>query len=116
MDAIEQRLVAASPLVGRAWVIGAGRPYLTALLALDAGGATAFADEYDIPELSGAELAEDELLRSRVAEAVDSVNAELDPGRRIRRFTILPAEPAQAPAGDAPVAEAYAAEIEAMYL
>jgi long-subunit acyl-CoA synthetase (AMP-forming) len=115
MDAIEQRLVVASPLIGRAWVVGEGRPFATALLVLDRDGLVAFAAERGIPDATPEELAEDDALRARVAAAVEAANATLDPAERIRRFTIVSCEALPAVGADA-VEEVYAVEIEAMYL
>jgi long-chain acyl-CoA synthetase len=105
---IESRLKAAHPLVGQACVIGDGRPYNVALIVLDpdvAGGRepSSFADE--------------------VAAAVEEANGHLSRVEQVKRYTVLEAE--WMPGGDEltptmklkrkPIAEKYAAEIEALY-
>ena len=100
---IESRLKAASTLIGSAVVIGDRRPYNVALIVLEpgAGGAS----------------------KETVAVAVEAANARLSSVEQVKRFTILDAE--WEPGGDEltptmklkrkPIAEKYAAEIEALY-
>ena len=102
---IESRLKAASTLIGSAVVIGDRRPYNVALIVLDPD-AGAPAD----PEAA-------------IAEAVETANASLSSVEQIKRFRILEEE--WAPGGDEltptmklkrkPIAEKYAAEIDALY-
>ncbi|HEX6417822.1 MAG TPA: long-chain fatty acid--CoA ligase [Acidimicrobiales bacterium] len=81
----------AEPLVSQAVVVGDGRHFLTALIALDDEVATA-----RVPGHEGhgttEELAGHPLVRAEVAAAVDRVNAERAPAERIRAWRILPRE------------------------
>lgn len=111
-EALEHELVVASPLIHAARVVSDGRPYATALLALELRAAAAFAAEHDLVDDRPSALAEDDLLRAAVTDAVRVVNALVEPARQVRRFTILPAGVALRD----PVTEHHATEIEAMYL
>jgi long-subunit acyl-CoA synthetase (AMP-forming) len=119
---IEAALKGASPLVGQACVIGDGRAYNTALLVLDADYAPAWAARQgvdgDLPT-----LARDERVRAAVQQAVDAANATLSRPETIKRFTLVEGD--WLPGGDEltptmklkrrPIADKYAADIEAMY-
>jgi len=107
---IEARLKAASPLVGQAVCIGDRRPYNVALIVLDPDGA-AGRDPGDPATVAD------------VQAAVDRANAQLSRVEQIKKFTILEGD--WAPGGDEltptmklkrkPIAEKYAAQIEALY-
>ncbi|HEX2084417.1 MAG TPA: AMP-binding protein [Solirubrobacteraceae bacterium] len=104
---IESRLKAAHPLVGQACVIGDGRPYNVALIVLDPDVAQGFEGDR----------------AGTVAQAVEEANSHLSRVEQVKRFTVLDAE--WLPGGDEltptmklkrkPIAEKYAAEIEALY-
>ena len=120
---IEATLKGASPLIGQACAIGDGRPYNTALIVLDADFAPAWAAQNGLEGASLEELAADERMRAAVQEGVDAANAKLARVEQIKRFTIVEGD--WPPGGDEltptmklkrkPIAEKYAAEIEAMY-
>ncbi len=105
---IEGHLKTASPLIGQAMVVGDRRPYNVALLVLE-------------PE-AGASAGEPEVLDA-VGAAVDAANAKLSRVEQIKRWKLLDEE--WLPGGDEltptlklkrkPIAEKYAAEIEALY-
>jgi long-subunit acyl-CoA synthetase (AMP-forming) len=105
---IEGQLKTASPLIGQAMVVGDRRPYNVALLVLE-------------PE-AGAEAADPAVLKA-VGDAVDEANAKLSRVEQIKRWKLLDEE--WLPGGDEltptmklkrkPIAEKYAAEIEALY-
>jgi long-subunit acyl-CoA synthetase (AMP-forming) len=120
---IEQKLKAASPLIGQAVAIGDRRPYNVALLVLDPEVAATWAREHDRPDPSPAALASDEEIARAVARAVEAANERMARVEQIKRFAILPTD--WEPGGDEltptsklkrrPIAEKYAAEIEALY-
>ncbi|HKN94354.1 MAG TPA: long-chain fatty acid--CoA ligase [Thermoleophilaceae bacterium] len=105
---IEGHLKMASPLIGQAMVVGDRRPYNVALLVLE-------------PE-AGADP-DDPAVREAIAAAVAAANAKLSRVEQIKRWTLLADE--WLPDGDEltptmklkrkPIAEKYAAEIEALY-
>ncbi|MHB8694407.1 MAG: AMP-dependent synthetase/ligase [Solirubrobacteraceae bacterium] len=76
---IEGELKSASPLIAQAICIGEARPYNVALLVLD-------------PDAAGmpvAQAAHDQSVKTRVAEAVASANANLSRVEQIKRYAIL---------------------------
>jgi long-chain acyl-CoA synthetase len=99
---IEAAIKGASPLIAHACVIGDRRPYVSALLVL----------EPDFPRSEG-----------DVEAVVASANAHLSRPEQIKRYTVLTHD--WMPGGDEltptmklkrrPIADKYAAEIEAMY-
>jgi long-chain acyl-CoA synthetase len=115
---IESKLKSAGPLIGQAIAIGDQRPYNVALLTLDPDG---------IPSLglgdSVEELAENEEVLEKVQAEVDAANEDLARVEQIKKFKLLPTD--WEPGGDEltptmklkrkPIAEKYAAEIDALY-
>ncbi|HKG16447.1 MAG TPA: long-chain fatty acid--CoA ligase [Solirubrobacteraceae bacterium] len=120
---IEAALKSSSPLVGQACAIGDRRPYNTALIVLDADFAPAWAGQQGISDTSLEALAADEKVRAAVQDGMDTANRKLARVEQIKKFTIIPGD--WHPDGDEltptmklkrrPIAEKYAAEIEAMY-
>jgi long-subunit acyl-CoA synthetase (AMP-forming) len=120
---IEGRLKASHPLIGQAVVVGDRRPYNVGLLVLDPDSCAAFAQEHGLPDASPVALAADPTVRTMVAAAVEAANMHLSRVEQVKRHTILAEE--WLPGGDEltptmklkrrPIAEKYAAEIEALY-
>jgi long-subunit acyl-CoA synthetase (AMP-forming) len=119
---IEAAVKGASPLIGQACVIGDRRPFVSALIVLDADYAPAWAARAGI---SGdlAALARDERVRAAVQEAVDAANATLSRPEQVKRFTLVEGD--WLPGGEEltptmklkrrPIAQKYAPAIDAMY-
>jgi long-chain acyl-CoA synthetase len=109
---IEAKVKAASPLIGQAIAIGDMRPYNVALITLDPDVAPAFIQQ------NGQEAVLPEIERG-----VAAANEQLARVEQIKRFTVLDDE--WQPGGEEltptmklkrkPIAEKYAAEIEALY-
>jgi long-chain acyl-CoA synthetase len=120
---IEATLKTASPLIGQACCIGDGRRYNSALIILDADFAPAWAQKEGIEDTSLASLASEPRVLEAVQEGVDVANAKLARVEQIKKFHVVPGD--WLPGGDEltptmklkrkPIAEKYAAEIEAMY-
>jgi len=120
---IEAALKSAHPLIGQAVAIGDRRPYNTALIVLDPDACAAFASEHGIEGSAPTVLARDERVCAAVDAAVANANTHLSRVEQIKRHTILPCD--WEPGGDEltptmklkrrPIAEKYAAEIEALY-
>ncbi len=72
--------------ISQAVVIGDRRPYLVALITLDAEEAPAFAEQHGV---SVEDLPESEAMRTEVQAAVDEVNAKVGPVEQIKKFRIL---------------------------
>jgi len=73
-------------------VYGDGRPYCTALVALDSEAITSWADDNELGHLSLAELAAHEQVRALIAADVEKANRRLPRWETIKRFAILPRE------------------------
>src|SRR5581483_11657974 len=77
-------------LVSEAIVLGDRRPYIVALLALDADGLRDWCADRDRPVPAGAPLPHDAALHAALQEAVDAANASVSQAEAIRRFAVLP--------------------------
>ena len=120
---IEQKLKAASPLIGQAIAIGDHRRYNVALLVLDPDNALAWATEHGRDDATPAVLREDPEVQAAIAAAVEQANERMARVEQIKRYTILPCD--WEPGGDEltptsklkrkPIAAKYAEEIEALY-
>jgi len=73
-------------------VYGEGRPYCTALVALDSEAITPWAADNKLGHLSFAELAAHEQVRALIAGDVEKANRRLPRWETIKRFAILPRE------------------------
>jgi long-subunit acyl-CoA synthetase (AMP-forming) len=120
---IEAQIKTTSPLIDQVCCIGDGRPYNTALIALDADFAPQWAAKQGLEDVSIASLASNPELLELIQVAVDEGNSHLARVEQIKKFKLLPAE--WEPGGDEltptmklkrkPIAAKYAAEIEALY-
>jgi long-chain acyl-CoA synthetase len=120
---IEATLKTASPLIGQACCIGDMRPYNTALIVLDPDFAPIWAQGQGIAAGTLEELARDERVRATVQEGIDTANAKLAKVEQVKKFHIVEGD--WLPSGDEltptmklkrkPIAEKYAAAIDAMY-
>jgi long-chain acyl-CoA synthetase len=88
---LEDRL-RASELVSQAVVIGEGRPFVSALIAVDEIGFERWRDERDLGEVSVADLVDHPDLRADLQRAVDDANASVSKAESIREFAVLPHE------------------------
>jgi long-chain acyl-CoA synthetase len=78
-----------SPHLKDVWVIGDQRPFVTAVVCIDAGVVGKWAEEHHIPYTSYSELSQKPEVRGLVAEAIRQVNRDLPSPARIRRFVNL---------------------------
>jgi long-chain acyl-CoA synthetase len=82
--------LASNPLIGQAVVVGDGRRYLTALLALDDTIVENWARAHDKGTVGLESLAHDPDLRDEIKDAVEAVNKEHSAVEQIRRWRVLP--------------------------
>jgi long-chain acyl-CoA synthetase len=82
----------AGQLIGQACVIGDNRPFVSALLVLDADTAPAWAKARGIEATTLAELAEHPEVRAQVQREVDEANARFTQVEKVKRFTLLAEE------------------------
>jgi long-chain acyl-CoA synthetase len=88
--------LAALPLVEHAIVCGDRRPYLTALITLNAGAVALFVAQRGLTE-NDAQL--EDAIRQELQSGIDAINARHARVENIRRFAILP-QPLSIEAGD----------------
>jgi long-subunit acyl-CoA synthetase (AMP-forming) len=120
---IEAQLKQGSPLIGQAVAIGDRRPYNVALIVLDPDACAAFAQAEGLPDPGPVAMAKEPAVLATIAEGVERANTHLSRVEQIKRFRVLDVD--WAPASDEltptmklkrrPIAEKYAAEIEALY-
>ena len=87
-----EALVRTHPLIGQALAYGEDRPYVVALVVLDAEVAPAWAVRHDLGTDDLTELATHPRVREEVQRAVDAANQQLARPEQVKRFTILPTE------------------------
>ncbi|MFH8748663.1 AMP-dependent synthetase/ligase [Streptomyces rimosus] len=88
---LEDRL-RAHPLVGQCMVMGDDRPYITALITLEADGLAHWRMMKKKQRVPMAELVTDEVLLADIQDAVDDANKLVSRAESIRRFTVLPVD------------------------
>jgi long-subunit acyl-CoA synthetase (AMP-forming) len=120
---IEAKVKAASTLIAQAVAIGDRRPYNVALIVLDPDGCRTLAARHELPDPSPAAMASEPVALDEVAATIERANADLSRVEQIKKFRVIPGE--WEPGGDEltptmklkrkPIAEKYAAEIEALY-
>jgi len=106
--------------ISHAVVLGDSRPYLVALITLDAEETPAFASQHN---LKPDELHRSESMRAELQTAIDEVNSHYAPVEQIKRFEILPSDLSQATGELTPtlkvkrsiVQQKYAETIDAIY-
>jgi long-chain acyl-CoA synthetase len=81
--------------ISQAVVIGDRRPYLIALVTLDAEEAPVLAQQLGMEGAEVGAMATDERVRAEIQKAVDEVNSHVGPVEQIKRFEILPADLSQ---------------------
>jgi long-subunit acyl-CoA synthetase (AMP-forming) len=86
---IESAIKTANPLLGQVVAIGDQRPYVVALITLDADGAAALALKHGLPDASVAAVATAPPVIEEVARAVETGNAELSRVEQIKKFDLL---------------------------
>jgi long-chain acyl-CoA synthetase len=91
-QAIEITFKAVCPYASEIVVYGDGRPYCTALVALDREAISAWAGDHGLGGLSLAELAAHQRVRELIGGYVEEVNSRLPRWETIKRFAILQRE------------------------
>lgn len=119
---LEERLKF-DPLISQALVVGDGKPYLVALLTLDAEVAPKWAAEHGIGVTDPAALATNQVVLDSVGAAVDRLNRELSKAEGIKKWAVLPRDFSLEAEEITPtlkvrrklIMEKYAADIERLY-
>ncbi|HEX2027609.1 MAG TPA: long-chain fatty acid--CoA ligase [Nitriliruptorales bacterium] len=84
-----EALLRQHPLIGQALAYGDRRPYVVALIVLDAEAAPAWAAQRGIASPDLPELAEHPVVRAEIERAVEATNQRLARAEQIKRFTII---------------------------
>ncbi|PSL00207.1 long-chain acyl-CoA synthetase [Murinocardiopsis flavida] len=87
-----ENLLKEHPLVGQALAYADRRPYLVALLVLDAEAARAWADTAGLDARDPAALAEHPAVLAEVGRAVEAANTRLSRIQQVKRWLLLPVE------------------------
>jgi len=85
---LEDRL-RAHPLISQCIVVGDGRPFIGALVTLDAEMLPMWMKNNGMAQLSASEAGSDETVRAAVQSAVDDANSVVSRAESIRKFAIL---------------------------
>jgi long-chain acyl-CoA synthetase len=85
---LEDRL-RAHPLISQVVVVGDGRPFIGALVTLDAEGLPGWCAAHGRPALSVAEAMHDEEVTASIDQAVERANRAVSRAESIRRYRIL---------------------------
>jgi long-chain acyl-CoA synthetase len=85
---LEDRL-RSHPLVSQALVVGDGRPFVAALITLDADAVAQWCEDRGRTPVPVAALVEDPALLATVQEAVDAANASVSHAEAVKRFRLL---------------------------
>ncbi len=88
---IEHSIKAETPLIGAIAAIGDRRPYITALIALDADSAAAYGARHRLSDTSAEALSADPGVVTQIRAAVAAGNEQLARVEQIKRFRILDA-------------------------
>ena len=118
-----ERLFKQHPLIGQACVVGDRRPYVSALVVLDAEVAPGWASSNGLTFSTIAEFSREPRVHAEIQKAVDDANQHVSQVEKIKRFTILPTEWTVDSEELTPtlklkrrvIHEKYAEEIEALY-
>ncbi len=89
---IEESIKQRSPIIGQICAVGDDKPFIAALVVLDAEVLPGWCESNGIPFASVAEAAQDERIVAEVQRAVDAGNADLARVEQVRKFEIVPEE------------------------
>ncbi len=86
---LEDRL-RAYPLISQCVVVGDGKPYIAALITLDAEALPGWLHGKGKPEMTVAEAAQDPMVREHLDRAVERANSAVSRAESIRKYSIVP--------------------------
>jgi long-chain acyl-CoA synthetase len=86
---IEEAVKTKSPLIGQMLVYGDDKPFVSALIVLDAEAFPLWAKKHGVTAASLEEAADDPAVRAEVERAVHAGNAELAKVEQVKKWTIL---------------------------
>lgn len=89
---IEESIKQRSPLIAQLCAVGDERPFVSALVVLDAEALPSWAQEHGLEIASVAEAAEHPEVRAEVQRAIDTGNTDLARVEQVRAWEIVPSE------------------------
>jgi long-chain acyl-CoA synthetase len=118
-----EEAIRAHPLVSQCMLVGDGRPYVAALVTIDAQAWTRWRAEHGRSGASLAELRDSPELRGEIGSAVNRANRAVSKAEQVKTFRILPRDFTETDGELTPtlkvkrtlVAERFAADIDALY-
>lgn len=84
--------IRAHPLVSQCMVVGDQRPFVAALITLDAEMLGTWLSAHGHPRLDVAEAVDHPVIREQLQAAVDAANATVSRAEQIKRFAVLPVD------------------------
>ena len=78
-----------SPYVGEAVILGAGKPYLTAIICIRFSIVSKLAEKWQLPFTSYTGLASDKKIYDLIQSEIDKVNKNLPKNLKIKKFLLL---------------------------
>ncbi|GMA39818.1 AMP-dependent synthetase/ligase [Mobilicoccus caccae] len=116
-------VVRAHPVVSQAVVVGDGRPFIGALVTIDAEMLPSWAEAHSRGDLTPESCLTDPMVREHIQKAVDRANATVSRAESIRSFRIVPGDFTEASGHLTPsmklrrkeILRDFADEIEAIY-
>lgn len=111
------------PLVSQVVVVGEGKPFIGALVTLDAEMLPGWLKNHGMPQMSVEQAARDPQVIAAIDRAVERANKAVSRAESIRKFTVLDTDFTEANGlltpslkiKRDPIAEAFSREIEALY-
>ncbi len=111
------------PLIAQTVVVGDGKPFIGALIALDAEALGGWLANRKLPSMTPEEAAVNPVVRAEIQTQIDEVNASVSRAESIRKFRLLPTAPTLEDGVVTPTlkikrdafARAYAEEIDKLY-
>ncbi|MCR2785896.1 MULTISPECIES: AMP-dependent synthetase/ligase [unclassified Microbacterium] len=116
--------IRANPIIGQVVVVGDQKPFIAALVTLDAEMLPTWLANNNLPaDLSLTDAAKDPKVRAEVQKAVDVANSQVSRAESIRKFTILTSEWTEASGHLTPklsikrnvIMQDFAADVEELY-
>ena len=89
---IEETIKGKSDLIAQVCAVGDERPFIGALIVLDAEVLPGWCEAHGVPFESVAQAAENDQVREEVARAIEAGNADLARVEQVKQYTILPNE------------------------
>ncbi|UQN15758.1 AMP-dependent synthetase/ligase [Gulosibacter sp. ACHW.36C] len=88
--AVLENALRSHPLIGEIMVVGEGKPFIGALVALDEAMLPGWLENHDIAPLTLEQARTNDAVRATLQEAIDRANEHVSRAESIRKFEIVP--------------------------